>query len=325
MAELRKDPVSGNWCVVGYTIIKRSSLGICPFCPGNENLTPPTIKEIKNEDGTWAVRCFPASNPIFIIEAQENKRGEGIYDKMDNVGAHEIIVENPNHSKTMSGFTEKEFRYIVDLYSDRIADLKKDRRLKYILVFKNHGELAGSYIFHPHSHVLATPIIPQRLELELYNSHIHYAKKDRCLLCDIISQELRQNKRVVSINNNFLAFCPFASRFPFEVWILPRYHSADFESLTEEEKKIDFINILASIMKRIERLTNAYTIVIHTSPNMKKTPWQEDDITVDDYFHWHIEILPRDLRYSKYKREDEFYVIPTTPEESASMLRSERV
>lgn len=325
MAELRRDPVSGNWCVVGYTIIKQPSVGVCPFCPGNEHLTPPTIKDIKNSDGSWAVRCFPASNPIFIIEAQENKRPEGLYDKMGNVGAHEIIVENPNHSKTMSSFTEEEFRHLLNLYTDRVSDLKKDRRFKYVLIFKNHGELAGSYIFHPHSHVLATPIIPQRLELELYQSNIHYGKKERCLFCDIISQEIRQNKRVVTVNTHFLAFCPFASRFPFEVWIIPRYHSANFESLVEEDRKIDFINIMISTMKRIEKLTNSYTVVIHTSPNMKKTPWQEDNFLIDDYFHWHVEILPRDFRSSKYKREDEFYVVSTTPEESASILRSERV
>ena len=325
MAELRRDPVTGNWCVVGYTIIKHSSLGTCPFCPGNENLTPPTIKEIKNEDGSWAVRCFPASNPIFIIEAQENKRAEGMYDKMDNVGAHEIIVENPNHNKTMSAFTEKELGNLVELYKDRVLDLKNDKRFKYILIFKNHGELAGSYIFHPHSHVLATPIIPQRLELEFSQSRMHYSKKERCLFCDIVSQEIRQNIRVVAMNNSFLAFCPFASRFPFEVWIIPRYHSAHFEQLNDKDKKIDFISIFTGIMKRIERLTNAYTIVIHTSPNMAKTPWQDDNLLIDDYFHWHVEILPRDLRSSKYKREDEFYVVPTTPEESAMMLKSERV
>ncbi len=325
MAELRKDPVSGNWCVVGYTILKSTSVGICPFCPGNENLTPPTIKDIKNEDGTWAVRCFPASNPIFIIEAGEGKRAEGIYDKMGNVGAHEIVVENPVHSKTMSSFTESDYRLLIELYKDRIADLKKDKRFKYILIFKNHGELAGSYIFHPHSHVLATPIIPQRIELELYHSMIHYQKKERCLFCDIVSQEMRQNKRIVSVNNSFIAFCPFASRFPFEVWIMPRSHSAHFEKLSGEDVKTEFISIMSGIMKRIERLTNAYSIVIHTSPNVLTFQGHSDDLLIDDYFHWHIEILPRYLRSSKYKREDEFYVVPTTPEESAGMLRSERV
>jgi len=225
----------------------------------------------------------------------------------------------------MSAFTEKELGNLVELYKDRVLDLKNDKRFKYILIFKNHGELAGSYIFHPHSHVLATPIIPQRLELEFSQSRMHYSKKERCLFCDIVSQEIRQNIRVVAMNNSFLAFCPFASRFPFEVWIIPRYHSAHFEQLNDKDKKIDFISIFTGIMKRIERLTNAYTIVIHTSPNMAKTPWQDDNLLIDDYFHWHVEILPRDLRSSKYKREDEFYVVPTTPEESAMMLKSERV
>jgi len=326
MAELRKDPVTGNWCVVGYTILKGSSVGICPFCPGNEQLTPPTIKDIKNKDGAWAVRCFPASNPIFVIEVGENKRAEGIYDKMGNVGAHEIIVEHPVHNMTMSSFTEEDYDFLLRMYEDRIADLKKDKRFKYILIFKNHGELAGSYIFHPHSHVLATPIIPQRLELELYHSKLHFQKKDRCLFCDIVSQEIKQNKRIVSINNNFIAFCPFASRFPFEVWIMPRFHSAHFEQLGGDDIKMDLGLIIMGIMKRIERLTNAYTIVVHTSPNIRTFQDNHEDLLlIDQHFHWHIEILPRDIRSSKYKREDEFYVVPTTPEESASMLRSERV
>jgi len=325
MAEIRKDPVSGNWCVVGYTFLKNTFVGICPFCPGNEGMTPPVIKEIKNKDGSWAVRCFPASNPIFIIEAGENKKAEGLYDKMDNVGAHEIIVENPVHNKTMSSFTIEDYKVLLELYLYRITDLKKDKRFKYILIFKNHGELAGSYIFHPHSHALATPIIPQRLELELYHSKLHFQKKDRCLFCDIVSQEIRQNKRVVSINNSFIAFCPFASRFPFEVWIMPRFHSAHFEHLNEDAIKMEFISIMLGVMKRIERLTNAYTIVIHTSPNIRTFQGQFDNLLIDDHFHWHIEILPRDQRSSKYKREDEFYVVPTTPEESAGILRSERV
>lgn len=325
MAELRKDPISGNWTVVGYQILKSNSVGACPFCPGNENLTPPTIREIKNEDNTWAVRCFPASNPIFIIEAESNKKAEGLYDKMENVGAHEIIVENRNHNKTMSDFTERELQFLIDLYIDRTVDLKKDKRFKYILTFKNHGELAGSYLFHPHSHVLATPIIPQRIELELYHSNVHYQKKERCLFCDIVNQETKNNTRLVSINSNFLAFCPFASRFPFEVWILPRFHSANFEDMHEEPLKMEFIALFMDIMKRLERFTNAYTIVLHTSPNMVKVSIQDESLLIDDYFHWHIEILPRDLRSSKYKREDEFYVVPTTPERSASLLKSEKI
>lgn len=323
--ELRKDPVSGSWVVVGYHTTKSSSTGICPFCPGNENLTPNPIREYKDSQGNWLVRCFPASNPIFVIEVDENKRAEGIYDKMGNVGAHEIIVENRSHTKTMSGFGQQEFLLLFDMYRERILDLKRDTRFKHVQVFKNHGELSGSYIFHPHSHVLATPIIPSGVVPELINTRNHYLQKERCLLCDILNQEIRQNKRVVMMNTNFIAICPFASRFPYEVWVLPRFHKAHFERLTTEGIKNDLAQAMLDIMKRIEKLANAYSFVFHTSPNIPNEVIHGEDIPVDEYFHWHIEILPRDFRSSKYKREDEFHVVSITPEEAAYALKSQNV
>lgn len=325
MSELRKDPVSGSWVVAGYHTQKSSSTGICPFCPGNENLTPNSIKEYKDPQGNWLVRCFPALNPILVIEVDENKRAEGIYDKMGNLGAHEIIVENRSHTKTMSGFSQQEFLLLFDIYRDRILDLKRDMRFKYIHVFKNHGELAGSYIFHPHSHVLATPIIPSGIFRELINAKNHYLQKERCLFCDIISQEIRQNKRVVMMNTNFIAICPFASRFPYEVWILPRFHEADFERPAPEGIKNDLALAMLDIMKRIEKLTNAYTFVVYTSPNIPDEAVSGEYISVHEYFHWYIEILPRDFRSSKYKREDEFHVVSITPEDAADALRSQNV
>ncbi len=325
MAELRKDPFSGNWVVTDYATTKSGSVGICPFCPGNEHLTPKSIKEYKGNDGSWLLRCFPASNPVFVIEVEENKRAEGLYDKMANVGAHEIIVENRLHTKTMSTFTEKEMVSLLELYMERITDLKRDKRFKYAQVFKNHGELAGSYIFHPHSHVLATPIMPHRVEQELINSKRHYIQKERCLFCDIINQETRQGKRVVSMNSDFIAICPFASRFPFETWVLPRLHNESFENVREESLKHGLADLMLDIMRRVEKLTNAYTLIVHTSPNtVKKDPY-EKDIPVSDYFHWHIEILPMDFKASKFKQEDEFYVISTTPEEAARALKEQTV
>lgn len=325
MAELRKDPVSGDWVVSGYKTTKRSDPGACPFCPGNEHMTPKTVREIKGTDGTWAVRCFPATNPIFLIEVEEQKRAEGLYDKMGNVGAHEIIVEHRSHTVTMSSFTENELSLVFDMYMDRIVDLKRDKRFKYINVFKNHGELAGSYIFHPHSHVLATPIMPQRMDLELNNSRQHYLQKERCLFCDILNQEIRQNKRIVSMNAKFVALCPFASKFPYETWVLPRFHDDSFENLRDDALRHELISVVLDLLKRIEKLTNAYTIVIHTSPNTVRSGLLNGDFSVKDYFHWHIEILPRDFRSSKYKREDAFHVVSITPEEAASSLKSQQI
>ncbi len=324
VAELRRDPVSGNWVVVGYGGTKTSAVGECPFCPGNEHLTPPSIRQVTDIDGSWLVRCFPASNPIFVIEVDDQKRAEGLYYKMGNLGAHEIILENRSHTKTLAVFSDKELSVVLDVYMDRIRDLKQDKRFKYIQTFRNHGELAGSYLFHPHGHVLATPIMPRGIELELSNAKTHYLRKERCLFCDIVSQELRQNKRVVSVNSHFMALCPFASRLPYEVWILPRLHEERFENLTDETVKYELISMLLDIVGRIEKLATAYTIIIHTSPNRLAGSFQDNDASMADYFHWHIEILPRDFRSAKYRREDQFYVIPITPEESANLLRTQK-
>lgn len=321
MAELRKDPLSGNWVVVGYRITKSGKAGLCPFCPGNESLTPAAIREYKDHENHWLVRCVPASNSLFLIEADENKRAEGMYDKMGNVGAHEIIVENRSHTKTMSMYSDREFLLLLDMYQDRINDLKKDKRFRYVQVFKNHGELSGSYILHPHSHVLATPIVPARIAAEAVNCRSHYLTKERCLLCDIVSQEIRQGVRIVSMNRNFIAVCPFASRFPYETWVLPRFHEAFFENTGDPGVRLDFAAIVLDLMKRIEQLANAYTLEFHTCPTITFRDTRIMNVHGTDYYHWHLQVLPRDFRSSKYKREDEFHVVSITPEEAAQALK----
>jgi UDPglucose--hexose-1-phosphate uridylyltransferase len=325
MTELRRDPVSGSWTVSGYAAAKGDFVGECPFCPGHESMTPETISQVTDKDGAWLIRCFLAGNPPFVLDADESKSAEGLYDKMGNLGAHEIIVESNIHAKTFGSFTEAEFLLIADFYMERIRELKKDKRIKYIQIFRNHGELAGSYIFHPHSHVLATPILPRRIEMELYNARRHYLKKERCLFCDIAAQEVRQNKRVVSINTNFVALCPFASRFPYEMWVLPRFHDESFEHSMNEAAKRDLATLMLDVVKRLEKVANAYTVVLHTSPNFNRTGSDDDDVPVSDYFHWHMEILPRDLRTSRYKREDQFYVVSVTPEEAAVTLKTQSI
>jgi UDPglucose--hexose-1-phosphate uridylyltransferase len=322
VAELRKDPFSGNWVVTGYDSPKNEVAGLCPFCPGNERLTPPPIREYKDSDGNWLVRCFPAKNPIFMIESGEDKRAEGLYDKMGNMGAHEIIVENRMHTKTMSMFTAQEFLLLINMYQERTSDLKKDSRLKYVQIFKNHGELAGSYIFHPHSHVLSTPMVPAGIAGEMENTRAHFMKKERCLMCDIISQEIRQGKRVVSMNKHFVAFCPFASRFSYETWVVPRFHNAYFEAAREEDVKKDLADIVLDLTKRIEQLANAYTMEIHTVPTILEIPGQ--DVPVAEYYHWHLEIQPRNFRSSKYVRENELHVVPISPEQAADTLKQQQ-
>ena len=324
MAELRRDPISGSWVVVGLTWVKSSEIDVCPFCPGNEDLPGKAIREIKNASGAWQVRCFPAANPIFMIEAPSSKKAEGMYDRMGNVGAHEIVVENRAHTKNLSDFGEDELALVLDMYVERILDLKRDKRFRHVQVYRNHGELAGSYIYHPHSHILATSIIPHGTMLELANSQDHYLQKERCLLCDITAQEIRQNKRVVAISENFVAFCPFAPRFPFEVCVLPKFHSHTFESLADDRAlKYEFIHLFLDVMRRVERARSSHTIVFHTAPNPFTEEIARESEGVENYFHWRVEILPRDLRSSRFKREDEFYHVSLTPEEAAQILKSD--
>ena len=321
MAELRKDPVAGNWVVVGYAPTKKTSTPeVCPFCPGNESCTPYCIKECRIDRSPWNIRVVQALNSVFVVEADSTKRAEGLYDKMGNVGAHEIIIEHCDHSKRLSTFTENELLLLLDTYIERIIDLKKDQRFRYILVFRNYGELAGSFIPHPHSHVLATPVMPKRIDLELTNSLAHYQRKERCLFCDIIHQEISENKRIVTINENFVVLAPFASRFPFETWILPKFHEDSFEDLTNINIKRELASTLADLVRRLEKFVPAYAILLHTSPNTYRGI-EGEEIPISDYFHWHIEVLPKDSRIAKYRTEDEFYAIPDTPEEAARLLR----
>jgi UDPglucose--hexose-1-phosphate uridylyltransferase len=261
---------------------------------------------------------------VLQIEAGESKRAEGFYDKMGTLGADELIVENDGHTKTISAFDLDEMAHVIDMYVDRMVDLKRDPRFKHVQVFRNHGELTGSYILHPHSHVLATPILPLQIATELANSRNHYLLKERCLLCDIVSQEMRQNKRIISATDHFLVVAPFASRLAFETWIIPRRHHPSFEYGLDDVLKRDLITVYLDTMKRIEKVTGAYSVVIHSSPNSQRQGTNEEHPLFQDYFHWHIEILPRDFDSSKFKRQDQFHVSSITPEEAATVLKSEK-
>ncbi len=321
MAELRRDPASGNWVVVGYETKDVPPGRGCPFCPGNEHMTPRAIREIKNTAGDWRLRVIPAINPVFVIEAQENKRAEGLYDKMGNVGAHEIIVEHRDHGKALGTFSADELGLVLSQYMERIVDLKKDRRFRYVQVFRNQGELSGSNINHPHGHVLATPIMPKRINLELANAKAHHIQKERCILCDGIRQEIRQEHRLVAMNDHFVAFCPFASRFPYETLIAPRRHEDSFEAMKEPVLS-SFISLFLNVIKRLELVVPSHSVVLHTSPNVARLEQGAEEDLFTEYFHWHVEILPKDSKVAKYKTEDEFYVIATTPEKAAKTLRS---
>ncbi len=321
--ELRKDPITQSWVIQedGESLLPD---GVpCPLCPGQEALCPQNIYEHPYGQPKWQVRVIPHLRPLYRIEGEPQRRGEGIYDKMRSLGAHEIVVENPDHDTRLSQQSEEEIAQVLRAYVSRIQDLKKDRRFRYVTVFRNQHQLAGQDFPHPHSQITATPFIPRRVGYELRSSRRYFELKDRCLLCDILKQELAQQVRTVEWDDQFLAFCPFASRVPYETCVLPVTHHCSFEEdLATSDRQLRFAKFLKSVLQRLESVAPAYHLVLHTSPNVaakyqRSGNWQS---LTEDY-HWHFEILPVIPSQSKSYSLKEVYYNSLLPEVAAEELR----
>ncbi|MFH0779023.1 MAG: galactose-1-phosphate uridylyltransferase [Candidatus Eisenbacteria bacterium] len=327
MPELRRDPVIGRWVIISTERARRpvvlaepekkKAAGFCPFCVGNEGKTPPEVFAFRapntapNTPG-WTVRVVPNKFPALQIEGNLDRRAEGMYDKMNGIGAHEVVIETPDHEHETSQLATGLVRKILRAFRERVLDLKKDNRFRYILIFKNHGESAGASLEHSHSQLIATPIIPKRVAEELDGGKRHYDLKERCVFCDMIQQEMGEGKRIVIENDAFVAFSPFAPRFPFETWVLPRAHSSAFETIQEAD-----LAALASTLKetlmRINIALNypSYNYILHSGPC--KSPDLE-------YYHWHFEIIPKLTRVAGFEWGTGFYINPTAPEDAAEFL-----
>lgn len=328
MSELRKDPVINRWVIISKTrgerpfdfktIAEEDISHNCPFCEGHEDMTPPEIlsyrkKDTKPNTPGWWIRVVPNKFPALKIEGELQRSGEGMYDKMNGIGAHEVIIETPDHTKDISELSDEHVRDILEVYRNRIRDLKKDKRFEYALIFKNKGLAAGASLLHPHSQLIVTPIIPKRVKEEVLGAEKYYDYKDRCVFCDIISQEQMFDKRIVMENDKFIAICPFASRFPFEIWLLPKKHMSNFASI-EDKDLHSFAEVFKGTLYKLNKaLDNVpYNYIIHTAP-LKK-----DGL---DCFHWHIEIMPKLTNVAGFEWGSGFYINPTPPEDAAEFLR----
>ena len=326
MARLRLDPTTWTWVITGEpaaTPDARDSGGLCPFCPESEAYVPRAVAERRGPGSAWSVRAFHDRAPIFQAEGVEDRRAEGMFDAMNALGAHEIIVEGPDHGRTLGHQGLELLDQVLDVYRERIVDLKGDKRFRYVEIFKNQGRLAGGLVDHPHSQLLATPVLPARVERELRAAKTHYEMKERCLYCDILRQELQQGLRVVEESADFVTFCPFASRYAYETWILPKAHSSSFEvDVAAARPRAQLARIFSSALRKTETVSASLHFVLHTEPNLNVTrvmaeQWQ----TVREDYHWHIELMPRLDRRQKYLREEEFFLNPLMPEEAARILR----
>ncbi len=320
--EIRKDPITRSWVLIGDS----ESLGVadspCPYCPGGSSPLPPPILSIPL-DGHAQIRVFPHPAPLYRIEGETARRAEGLYDKMRPVGAHEVIIETPDHPSNLSARPESAIAALLESWALRIADLKQDRRFKYITVFRNRGELSGQQIRHPHSELTATTFIPRRILYELRASQEYFQRKERCVLCDITRQEEREGNRVIDLSRQYLALCPFASRVPYELWILPRYHHSSFESdLLRHRQHLELAGILRRSLARLEQITDSYHLVLHTSPNTSvRSELTGYWTTIEEDYHWHIEILPITEKRSKSYSIKEVYFSSLSPETAAERLK----
>jgi len=331
MPELRKDPVSGRWVIISTERRKRPmdfirtreapKGGTCPFCPGNESLTPPEIIAYRphgskpNTPG-WTLRVVPNRFPALRVEGDLGRAGVGMYDKMNGVGAHEVVIETPGHQDSLSTLPEERLKDVLWSFKERSNDLKKDKRFRSILIFKNHGEAAGASLEHPHSQLIALPIIPRELSLELDGAQFFHKYRERCIFCDGLQQDIEQEDRIIINSGDFVAIAPFASRFPFEAWIMPREHAAFYEDITPSLAD-SLAGLFHELLRKMDKVLDkpSYNFYLHTAPFNGSYP------RTNEYFHWHFEIMPILTQVAGFEKGTGFYINPTPPEEAAQFLR----
>ncbi|MCX6556842.1 MAG: DUF4931 domain-containing protein, partial [Candidatus Aminicenantes bacterium] len=301
MPELRKDPITGTWVIISeerkkrpkyYQIVVDKDISKpenCPFCPGNEAMTPPETFALRpdhsraNERG-WSLRVVPNKFPALRIEGELRKSGEGFYDKISGIGAHEVIIETPEHPAERIDIDGNQVKNTMLAAKSRILDLKKDTRFKYIMVFKNFGPTAGATLSHSHTQLVALPVVPLRVQEEIDGARAHYEMKERCIFCDIIQYESEADRRLLVENEHFIVMAPYAPRFSFELAVYPKRHNPAFESTPDNELN-SLSTILGDILGRVGRLLSRpdYNLIIHNAPCQN---------SVGDFFHWHIEFMP---------------------------------
>jgi UDPglucose--hexose-1-phosphate uridylyltransferase len=327
--ELRKDPITRSWVITGDDVAEPAPRpGPCLFCgDGSQQLQ--VVATLPGLNGSpWSARAVVHPTPIYRIEGEAERRGDGLYDRMGSVGAHELLLENPHHDRHLWNATDAELEPFLRLMAQRIQDLKRDSRFKYVSIFKNHGASAGQEFEHPASQLTATTFVPRRVLYELRAARDYFGTKERCVFCDILAQEERQGLRILEIRGDYAAFCPYAPRVPYETWILPRSHEASFERSGSSRvgSVTDLAALIRRTLKRIRSITESFHLVLHTSPNSHHQSetlgyWK----TLDDDYHWHIEILPVIAAKAKSYTFKEVYYSPVTSETAVKRLRDAKI
>jgi UDPglucose--hexose-1-phosphate uridylyltransferase len=328
VSELRKDPITGRWVIISTERRKRladfrlESVAItpdpsCPFCEGHESMTPRELYALRHGSGPnapgWSLRVVPNQSPVLRVEGTLDRQGEGLFDKMNGIGAHEVIIESPRHLDTLASLEPAAVEDVLWAACERVRDLRRDQRFRYIIIFKNHGEAAGASLAHSHTQLIALPVVPREVRDEVDGAKAHYAQKERCVFCDILRQETGEGKRLITENTDMVAVSPYAPRFPFETWILPRRHQSHFED-TPRHELASLARMLGDLLRRMNRALESppYNLLIHSAPVSD---------AACDWYHWHVEIIPKLTKVAGFEWATGFYVNPVAPEEAAQVLR----
>ncbi len=337
MPELRKDLVTESWVIIATERAKRPhdfaqppqsepESAACPFCPGHESQTPPELWASRSGGGPnqpgWKVRVIANKFPALRIEGEMNREAEGIYDRMNGIGAHEIVIDTPDHKLALEQQTVPDIALALTACQERMLDLQRDVRFRYILVFKNVGPEAGASLRHSHYQIIATPVTPHRVKAKLAGARDYYERKERSVFQDILRYEQREGRRVVFENAGFLVFCPFASRFPFELCVLPKRQMPDFY-MVEPGEKLQLAEALKVSLGKLGRGLKEpqYNLIVQTAPSRAGHRHSGYWDTIDQDFRWHIEILPRLTQTAGFEWGTGFYINPMPPENSAAFLR----
>ncbi|MGB9892883.1 MAG: galactose-1-phosphate uridylyltransferase [Candidatus Saccharicenans sp.] len=340
MPELRKDIVTGRWVIISTERSKRpddfrpskpeeprkESLTFCPFCPGNESKTPPEVFSIRDDHSWpdqpgWKIRVVPNKFPALQPGPPPPKKVRGVYHWMEGIGVHEVIIETPEHNQEMSELPLEHLAQVIQIYRSRTIHIEESYHHQYVQIFKNKGKEAGASISHPHSQLIATPIVPKRIKEEIYGAERLFRNQFReCIFCRMLKEELTSKERLIYQNERFVILAPFASRFPFEMAILPLRHSAFFRDITDE----DSLSLAEAIKQALNRLKiqlsdPAFNLVFHQAPNpqVSEKAWPG----IDFYYHWHLELMPILTKVAGFELGTGFYINPVPPEVAAEYLR----